>query len=253
MNPTGVETSERWAEESQTQSEVRATSLPHSAFPIGGRTTSAGRSTVDGRTSPRVLRPHHSEHQERPTANSPIHMSTVIATGSRQGRSNSVSQSFHLTSLFREYDAMYLPGPGPAVRPGTQTCIKARVPRFIVERVVKRQRAGPWIEDEHEQARFVVARNGKAAGSGIVTGPMRRHCTVQNNPGHLLRAARSKAEMRKLLNRKIVEQNRQCTICQVVFTNYSGIVPDHIDPRRMGGARRDDPGMTLGLLEGLPA
>jgi hypothetical protein len=50
----------------------------------------------------------------------------------------------------------------------------------------------------------------------------------------------SKAEMRKLLNRKIVEQNRQCAICQVAFTNYSDIVPDHIDPRGMGGSRRDD-------------
>jgi hypothetical protein len=49
------------------------------------------------------------------------------------------------------------------------------------------------------------------------------------------RELRSKAEMRKLLNRKIVEQNRQCAICQVTFTNYSDIVPDHIDPRGMGG------------------
>ena len=37
-------------------------------------------------------------------------------------------------------------------------------------------------------------------------------------------------------NRKIVEQNRQCAICQVAFTNYSDMVPDHIDPRGMGGA-----------------
>ena len=54
------------------------------------------------------------------------------------------------------------------------------------------------------------------------------------------RELRSKAEMRKLLNRKIVEQNRQCAICEVAFTNYNDIVPDHIDPRGMGGARRDD-------------
>jgi hypothetical protein len=46
--------------------------------------------------------------------------------------------------------------------------------------------------------------------------------------------------MRKLLDRKIVEQNRQCAICQVAFTNYNDIVPDHIDPRGMGGSRRDD-------------
>jgi hypothetical protein len=54
------------------------------------------------------------------------------------------------------------------------------------------------------------------------------------------RELRSKAEMRKLLNRKIVEQNRQCALCQVAFTNYNDIVSDHMDPRGMGGSRRDD-------------
>jgi hypothetical protein len=54
------------------------------------------------------------------------------------------------------------------------------------------------------------------------------------------RELRSKAEMRKVLDRKIVEQNRRCAICQVGFTHYSDIVPDHIDPRGMGGSRRDD-------------
>jgi hypothetical protein len=54
------------------------------------------------------------------------------------------------------------------------------------------------------------------------------------------RELRSKAEMRKLLDRKIVEQNRRCAICQVAFTNYGDIVPDHMDPRGMGGSRRDD-------------
>jgi hypothetical protein len=54
------------------------------------------------------------------------------------------------------------------------------------------------------------------------------------------RELRFKAEMRKLLNRQIVEQNGQCAICQVAFTNYSDIVADHIDPRGIGGSRRDD-------------
>jgi hypothetical protein len=54
------------------------------------------------------------------------------------------------------------------------------------------------------------------------------------------RELRSKAEMRKLLDRKIVEQNRQCAICHVAFTHCYDIVPDHIDPRGMGGSRRDD-------------
>jgi hypothetical protein len=54
------------------------------------------------------------------------------------------------------------------------------------------------------------------------------------------RELRSKAEMRKLLNRKIADQNRQCAICELAFTHYNDIVPDHIDPRGMGGSRRDD-------------
>ena len=54
------------------------------------------------------------------------------------------------------------------------------------------------------------------------------------------RELRSNAEMRKLLNRKIVEQSRKCAICLEAFTSYNDIVPDHIHPRGMGGAWRDD-------------
>jgi len=46
--------------------------------------------------------------------------------------------------------------------------------------------------------------------------------------------------MRKLLNRKIVEQEKQRAICHEEFTDYNDIVPDHIDPEGMGGAWRDD-------------
>ena len=54
------------------------------------------------------------------------------------------------------------------------------------------------------------------------------------------RELRSTGEMRKLLNRKIVAQNGKCAICNAEFTEYSDIVPDHISPRGMGGAWRDD-------------
>ena len=54
------------------------------------------------------------------------------------------------------------------------------------------------------------------------------------------RELRSSAEMRKLLNRKIVEQNRICAICDEEFTDYNDVVPDHKDPKGMGGAWRDD-------------
>ena len=54
------------------------------------------------------------------------------------------------------------------------------------------------------------------------------------------RELRSPAEMRKLLNRKIAEQNGKCAICHKEFTEYSDIVPDHRHPKGMGGAWRDD-------------
>jgi hypothetical protein len=54
------------------------------------------------------------------------------------------------------------------------------------------------------------------------------------------RELRSAAEMRKLLNRKIVEQNRICAICHEEFTDYNDVVPDHKEPKGMGGAWRDD-------------
>jgi 5-methylcytosine-specific restriction endonuclease McrA len=46
--------------------------------------------------------------------------------------------------------------------------------------------------------------------------------------------------MKRLLNRKIIEQNGRCAICKKLFTNYSDIVPDHVEPKGMGSARRDD-------------
>jgi hypothetical protein len=54
------------------------------------------------------------------------------------------------------------------------------------------------------------------------------------------RELRSRAEMRKLLNRKITEQNGICPICEEKFTDYSDIVPDHKRCKGMGGAWRDD-------------
>ena len=47
------------------------------------------------------------------------------------------------------------------------------------------------------------------------------------------RELRSPAEMRKLLNRKIVEQDRKCAICHEEFTDYNDVVPDHRNPKGM--------------------
>ena len=54
------------------------------------------------------------------------------------------------------------------------------------------------------------------------------------------RELRSPAEMRNLLNRKICEQAGICTICHEQFTDYNDVVPDHRNPKGMGGAWRDD-------------
>ena len=49
------------------------------------------------------------------------------------------------------------------------------------------------------------------------------------------------AEMRKLLHKKMVTQSCKCAICKVIFTDYTDIVPDHINPCVVGGAAwRDD-------------
>jgi hypothetical protein len=53
------------------------------------------------------------------------------------------------------------------------------------------------------------------------------------------RELRSPSEMRKLMNRKIVEQGGQCALCQGPFTDYGDIKPDHRNPKGMGGAWRD--------------
>jgi hypothetical protein len=53
------------------------------------------------------------------------------------------------------------------------------------------------------------------------------------------RELRSAAEMRNLLNRKIVEQDRKCAIYHEEFTDYNDVVPDHRNPKGMGGAWRD--------------
>src|SRR5215469_14417360 len=50
------------------------------------------------------------------------------------------------------------------------------------------------------------------------------------------RELRSPAEMRKLRNRKIVEQDRICAICHCEFTNYTDVVADHENPKGMGNA-----------------
>jgi len=59
----------------------------------------------------------------------------------------------------------------------------------------------------------------------------RFHLGVQRieDPHHPrgFRELRSPAEMRKLLNRKIVEQEGKCAVCHKEFVDCSDIAPDH--------------------------
>jgi hypothetical protein len=50
----------------------------------------------------------------------------------------------------------------------------------------------------------------------------------------------SRAETRKLLNRKIVQHGGICAICQDDFTDQIAVVPDPKNPKAMGGAWRDE-------------
>jgi 5-methylcytosine-specific restriction endonuclease McrA len=50
----------------------------------------------------------------------------------------------------------------------------------------------------------------------------------------------SPAEMRKVLNKKILEQDGRCGICAEPMTDYRDVTPDHILPKGMNGGRSDD-------------
>jgi HNH endonuclease len=54
------------------------------------------------------------------------------------------------------------------------------------------------------------------------------------------RERRSPSAMRKLLGQKVQEQKFICAICDKPFTDVRDIVPDHREPKGLGGARRDD-------------
>src|SRR6266702_4544267 len=42
------------------------------------------------------------------------------------------------------------------------------------------------------------------------------------------------------MNQKIALQHGKCALCGEKFTDYNDVVPDHISPRGMDGAWRDD-------------
>lgn len=56
----------------------------------------------------------------------------------------------------------------------------------------------------------------------------------------------SKAEMEKVLLRKVREQKGLCSICGEDLTDMNDVVPDHRDPCGMGGGWRDDRPENIG-------
>jgi len=42
------------------------------------------------------------------------------------------------------------------------------------------------------------------------------------------------------MNQKIAVQGGKCALCDEKFTDYDDVVPDHINPRGMNDAWRDD-------------
>jgi hypothetical protein len=89
-----------------------------------------------------------------------------------------------------------------------------------------------------------IHRSISCCGRDFVPKPRMTRPGVQRieDPHHPrgYRELRSPAEMRKLQKSKIVEQDRKCAICHEEFTDYADIVPDHKNPKGMGGAWRDD-------------
>ena len=89
-----------------------------------------------------------------------------------------------------------------------------------------------------------IHRSISCCGRDVVAKPKLIRFGVQRieDPHHPrgYRELRSPAEMRKLLKRKIVEQNGICALCHEEFTDYNDVVPDHKSPKGMGGAFRDD-------------
>ncbi len=51
---------------------------------------------------------------------------------------------------------------------------------------------------------------------------------------------RSPAAMRQLVAKKVLEQDGLCAICEQRFDDFREVTADHIEPRGMGGARRND-------------
>src|SRR5574337_78251 len=60
----------------------------------------------------------------------------------------------------------------------------------------------------------------------------------------------TKAELNRRLKAKVEEQDGICAICGEYFVDYRTITLDHIEPRGLGGGRRDDHESNLQAVHG---
>ena len=86
-------------------------------------------------------------------------------------------------------------------------------------------------------SRFCCGRE-EASKAGRLTMGVERIDDPNHPRGY--RELRSPAELRKVLTQKISAQQGNCGICHLPFTDCNDIVPDHIEPKGMGAAWRDD-------------
>ena len=86
-------------------------------------------------------------------------------------------------------------------------------------------------------SRFCCGRE-EASKAGRLTRGVERIDDPNHPRGY--RELRSPAELRKVLTQKISAQQGNCGICHLPFTDCKDIVPDHIEPKGMGAAWRDD-------------
>lgn len=86
-------------------------------------------------------------------------------------------------------------------------------------------------------SRFCCGRE-EASKAGRLTMGVERIDDPNHPRGY--RELRSPAQLQKLLTQKIFAQQGNCGICHEPFTDCNDVVPDHIEPKGMGAARRDD-------------
>jgi hypothetical protein len=61
----------------------------------------------------------------------------------------------------------------------------------------------------------------------------------------------SKSEMEKVVLKNITLQHGLCSICDQPLTDMNDVVPDHKEPRGMGGSWRDDRAENIGAAHSL--